>query len=123
MEQSEVLLGLPEYQITKVDRKNGKVCLSVRYTGLVACPDCSSCRLRNKGRYLRRVRHENLGMRPCVLEVEAHKWQCRDCQRHFRQRFHDLALGKIDILEGVMEKIVECLLQALLPLRVRLFVD
>lgn len=87
MEQSEVLLGLPEYQITGSEKKNGKVCLSVRYTGPIRCPCCSSSRLRNKGRYLRRVRHENLGMRPCVLEVEAHKWQCRDCQRHFRQRF------------------------------------
>jgi transposase len=26
-------------------------------------------------------------MRPCVLEIEAHKWQCRQCLRYFRQRF------------------------------------
>jgi len=33
------------------------------------------------------VRHENLGMRACVLEMEARKLQCRECQRHVRQRF------------------------------------
>jgi len=87
LDQSEVLLGLPEYQITGIGKKNGKVHLWVRYTGAVNCPECQSSRLRNKGRYVRRVRHENLGMRPCVLELEAHKWQCRDCRRHFRQRF------------------------------------
>ena len=87
MEQSEALLGLPGYQITGVEKKNGKVCLSVRYTGPVTCPHCSSSRLRNKGRYIRRVRHENLGMRACVLEVEACKWRCRECERYFHQRF------------------------------------
>ena len=87
MDETEVWLGLPEYQITKVERKNGKVCLSVRYTGAVQCPHCGCSRLRNRERYVRRVRHENLGMRPCVLEIEAHKWQCRECRRYFRQRF------------------------------------
>jgi len=48
---------------------------------------CGSTQLRNKDKYFRRVRHENLGARPSVLEVEAHRWQCRECQRYFRQRF------------------------------------
>jgi len=33
------------------------------------------------------VRHENWGLRHCVLEVEATKFQCHDCGRYFRERF------------------------------------
>ena len=43
--------------------------------------------MRDKGRYTRRVRHENWGLRRCVLLLEAHKWQCQGCRRRFRQRF------------------------------------
>jgi len=43
--------------------------------------------LRSKGRYRRLVRHEDLGIRHAVLELEARKWHCVDCGRYFRQRF------------------------------------
>ena len=33
------------------------------------------------------MRHEDWGLRRCVLVLEARKWQCRECGRHFRQRF------------------------------------
>jgi transposase len=85
--ESEVLIGLPDYQITGIERKSGAVSISVRYTGPVQCVHCGGSRLRDKGRFRRRVRHENWGMRRCVLELEAHKWQCLECRRYFRQRF------------------------------------
>src|SRR5581483_1009728 len=44
-------------------------------------------RLRDKGCYRRRVRHENWGLRPCRLEVEGRKLHCLECGRHFRERF------------------------------------
>jgi transposase len=83
---SEILLGLPDYQITGIEWKQGGVRLSARYSGPIACPNCGSQRLRSKGRYQRLVRHENWGLRHCLLVLELHKWQCRDCARHFRQR-------------------------------------
>ena len=43
--------------------------------------------MRSKGRYRRLVRHEDLGIRHAVLELEARKWHCVDCGRYFRQRF------------------------------------
>jgi transposase len=61
--------------------------ISARYVGLRSCPHCGGERLRNKGRYKRLVRHENLGMRHCVLELEACKWKCLSCERYFRERF------------------------------------
>jgi hypothetical protein len=39
---SEMVLGLPDYEITEIQRESGKVCISARYTGEVACPECQS---------------------------------------------------------------------------------
>ncbi|MEP6715770.1 MAG: ISL3 family transposase [Terriglobia bacterium] len=61
--------------------------ISARYTGPVCCPKCGGKDLRSKGRYLRKVRHESLGMRRAELHVEARKWLCKGCGAHFRQRF------------------------------------
>jgi transposase len=83
----EVLLGLPDYQITESEWRGGEVRLRVVYTGQTACPHCQGTQLRNKGRYLRRVRHENWGTRRCVMELQGCKFRCLGCGRHFRQRF------------------------------------
>ena len=84
---SEILLGLPAYEIISIDTHKGVVRISARYTGPISCPHCNSTSLRNKGSYVRSIRHENWGLRPCVLELQASKWQCRGCGRYFRQRF------------------------------------
>jgi transposase len=84
---SEILLGLPHYEITEIAWETGEVRISARYTGSISCPHCGGTQLRNKGRYTRRVRHENRGLRHCALELEGRKWQCQNCGRHFRQRF------------------------------------
>jgi len=84
---SETLLGLPHYQITGIEREGREVRIAARYTGPLSCPHCGESKLRDKGRYTRRVRHENWGLRRCVLELEARKWRCLSCGRYFRQRF------------------------------------
>jgi transposase len=85
--RSELVLGLPDYEITDIQVRGGAIHISARYTGPVSCPQCGRGRLRNKGRYIRRVRHENWGLRHCILELEAAKFQCHDCGRYFRERF------------------------------------
>lgn len=87
MISSEAILGLPQYEITGTEERSGTVIISARYTGPVLCPKCGGNDLRSKGRYLRRVRHESLGMRRAVLHVVARKWLCKGCGAHFRQRF------------------------------------
>jgi hypothetical protein len=67
--RSEILLGLPAYQITNVAAQKGEIRIGVRYTGPASCPHGNSHSLRNKGRHLRRVRHENWGQRTCILET------------------------------------------------------
>ena len=43
---------------------------------------------------MRQVRHESWGERRNLLRLEAGKWQCRSCGRHFRQRFPGILPGK-----------------------------
>ncbi len=87
MIESEILLGLPGYQITGIERGGGEVRISACHPGPLCCPHCQGKRLRNKGRYQRLVRHEDWGLRPLVIVLEGRKSQCRDCGRYFRQQF------------------------------------
>lgn len=87
MIRSEAVLGLPEYQITGIEERAGKVWISVLYTGTVGCPKCGQQQLRVKDRRVRKLRHESWGLRHCVMELESRKFQCRECGKQFWQRF------------------------------------
>ena len=82
---SEIVLGLPDLQITDIQWLSGHVHIQARYVGPVACPDCGGTRLRSKGWCRRRVRHESLGLRHSVLELSVPKAHCEACGRYFRQ--------------------------------------
>ena len=90
MIRSEILLGLPDYEVIVVDECGGRVRIKVRFLGEVSCPGCGGTKLRRKDRRLRTPRHESWGMRRCVLELERYKWVCRACGRSFWQRFPGL---------------------------------
>ena len=85
MTDSEILLGLPQYEITAIHRSGDTITLSARHAGPIACPRCGGSRLRNKGWCPRAVRHDDWGFRHCVLELEVRKSRCLDCGRTFRQ--------------------------------------
>ena len=85
--KSEAVLGLANYEIVSIEHNGGAVRIGARYSGTIACPDCSGERLRSKGRYQRIVWHESWGMRPVYLILEARKWLCRACGCGFRQQF------------------------------------
>jgi transposase len=84
---SEAVLGLPGYQITDVEEVAGRVRITVRHIGPKSCPHCNSQRLRLKDKRIRRPRHESLGLRHSVLELESRKYRCQDCGRSFWERF------------------------------------
>jgi transposase len=88
--RSEVLLGLPDYEVTAVEECGGRVRMRARFVGEVSCPGCGETKLRRKDRRLRTPRHESWGVRRCVLELETYKWMCRSCGRSFWQRFPGL---------------------------------
>jgi transposase len=83
---SEIVLGLPQYEITNIARSGGTITISARYAGPISCPHCGGSHLRNKGWCRRRVRHDDWGFRRGILELEVRKSRCLDCGRSFRQR-------------------------------------
>lgn len=86
MTDSEILLGLPQYEVTAIERTGGTITISARYTGPISCPKCGSSRLRHKGWCRREVRHDDWGFRRGVLDLTVRKSRCQDCGRFFRQR-------------------------------------
>ena len=85
MTESEILLGLPDLQITDIQRKGGNLRISARYTGPRFCAHCGGVRLRSKGWIRRTVRHEDWGLRHGVLDIQIPKSKCLSCGRYSRQ--------------------------------------
>ena len=86
MTDSEIVLGLPQYEISNIERNGGTITISARYTGPISCPKCGGSQLRNKGWCRRTVRHDDWGFRRVVLSLEVRKSRCLDCGCSFRQR-------------------------------------
>ena len=70
MTSSEVIVGLPDYEVTALSEKAGQVELAVRFVGRIECPHCGGEKLRAKYRRIRSPRHESWGLRRCVLQLE-----------------------------------------------------
>jgi len=83
---SEIVLGLPQYEITAIERSGGTITIGARHVGALSCPHCQGSRLRSKGWCRRLVRHDDWGFRQCVLRLDLRKSRCLDCGRSFRQR-------------------------------------
>jgi transposase len=81
------ILGLKDYEIKDIQRDGQRVMIQARYTGPVSCPRCAGTRLRHKDTFIRKLRHESWGLRHSHLHLEAKKFHCLDCGRHFNQRF------------------------------------
>ena len=86
MTDSEIVLGLPLYDISSIERNGGTITILARYTGPISCPKCGGSHLRNKGWCRRTVRHDDWGFRRVVLSLEVRKSRCLDCGCSFRQR-------------------------------------
>ena len=86
MTDSEIVLGLPQYEITAIERLGGTITISARHGGPISCPHCQGSRLRSKGWCRRTVRHDDWGFRHCLLRLDLRKSCCLDCGRCFRQR-------------------------------------
>jgi len=83
---SEIVLGLPLYEISNIERNGGTITISARYTGPISCPQCGGSRLRNKGSCRRLVRHDDWGFRRGIMDLRVRKSRCLDCGRAFRQQ-------------------------------------
>ena len=86
MTNSEIVLGLPQYEISNIARNGGTITISARYSGPISCPKCGGSRLRNKGWCRRMVRHDDWGFRRGLMDLRVRKSCCLDCGRSFRQQ-------------------------------------
>ena len=80
------ILGLGDYKIKQM-KVHGSCIFEAVYVGEVSCPHCEGKELRTKGRFVRLVRHVNLGSRESYLELEGRKYKCKGCGKYFNQRF------------------------------------
>ncbi|MFZ5500891.1 MAG: ISL3 family transposase [Candidatus Micrarchaeota archaeon] len=87
MTNDEAMVGLPGYEVTRIESDGGRIRLHASHKGPVSCPSCGGTRLRSKGVRTRTVRHESWGERRCELLLETRKHRCLGCGRHFWQRF------------------------------------
>ena len=69
MVRSEIVLGLPDYEVTDFEIRGGGIRIAARHTGERTCPHCGGKRLRNKERYVR------CGMR--IGACGTAFWSCR----------------------------------------------
>ena len=86
MPKKDRILNLPGFSIRKVIKYN-PLMLEVSYRRKATCPSCQGNHLRKKASFLRKVRHESVGLRRTILVIQSHKFYCRHCHRYFNQRF------------------------------------
>ncbi|WP_162162573.1 transposase family protein, partial [Legionella sainthelensi] len=86
MPKKDCILNLPGYSIKKVSGEN-PVYIEVTYRCIVRCVHCGNKKLRKKDSFIRRIRHESIGLRRSYLCIKAHKYYCPACGRYFNQRF------------------------------------
>ena len=86
MTETEILIDLPGYQITGIERVRKTVRISLRYSEPSVCPHCGAAERRSKGWHWRGGRHEDWGLRPVLLDIHARKWLCKGCGHQYRDR-------------------------------------
>ncbi|HIG0328239.1 TPA: transposase, partial [Legionella pneumophila] len=85
MPKKDCILNLPGYTIKKVYGEN-PVYIEASYKWVVRCIHCGNKKLRKKDSFIRRIRHESIGMRRSYLCIKVYKYYCPSCNRYFNQR-------------------------------------
>jgi transposase len=86
MPKSDVIVNVPGITVKKViNLRTRTVLVQAVCTAKGPCPHCGAQRLRNKGKFIRQVRHQSIGLRNSVLRIQARKFRCLVCLRYFRQ--------------------------------------
>jgi transposase len=85
MPREKIDLVGPGIKVHSVVR-HGAVHIHAEYIGPVCCPRCGSDHLRNKDRFVRKLRHASIGTKNTWLHLTVRKYRCEQCHRHFRAR-------------------------------------
>ena len=86
MPKNNSIIKLPGFRVNKINDVN-PIEIDAVYTRKTGCIHCGCKRLRNKGSFMREVRHILIGGSRSILRFKAHKFKCYGCGRYFNQRF------------------------------------
>ena len=83
MPRKNVILNLPGFTVQKISGYD-PIVFEVSHRNKVKCPHCDGKSLRKKDTFIRKVRHEMIGLRLSLLKIKMPKFHCRSC--YFNQR-------------------------------------
>lgn len=89
MPLDQVITNLANFKILNVVGSN-YLKIEVVCKAKQRCIHCKSQKLRKKDKFIRKVRHINLGERLSELHIHSHKYKCLECHRYFNQRFNGI---------------------------------
>ena len=93
MPRNDNIVNLPGIRVKKSEGTNPIIMHAVS-TLKVRCVHCNSCKLRKKDKFVRSIKHTNVGLRHIELRVTGHKFYCKSCSRYFNQQFPGIAKWK-----------------------------
>lgn len=102
---SSIIAEIPGYEIEKIEGRN-PVKIYAKYTGKTKCPYCKNRHLRIKATFIRKLRHESIGLRITYLCLEAHKYHCPICGKYFNSIFPGILKHKRST-EGFRREVFE----------------
>ncbi len=85
MPKKDDILNLP-YLTIKAVKGSNPILIDIESHQKLECIYCKSSHLRKKDSFVRKIRHESVGLKQTTLRVKTHKYQCKDCKRYFNQR-------------------------------------
>lgn len=86
MPKKNSILNIPGFTIGKISGNN-PINIEIYYKNQVRCIHCQNKKLRKKSSFIRRIRHESIGLRQIILSIKAYKFYCAKCNKYFNQRF------------------------------------
>jgi transposase len=93
MPKNDIIINLPGLRVKKCAGTN-PIIMHATSTLKVRCVHCNSSKLRKKDKYVREVKHTNVGLRHIVLRISGHKFYCKSCNRYFNQQFPGISKWK-----------------------------
>ncbi len=78
------IVNIPGIIVTHMNGIN-PIHMGAAYLGKTSCPKCGGEKLRKKKKLNRKIRHESIGNRQCILHIETYQFQCKKCEKYFHQ--------------------------------------
>jgi transposase len=93
MPKNDIIINLPGIRVKNTSGTNPIIMHAIS-TLKVRCPHCDSRNLRKKDKFVREVKHTNVGLRHILIRLTGYKYHCKSCYRYFNQQFPGISKWK-----------------------------